>query len=146
MAAPNVLILRAPGTNCDAETAFAFQQAGAKTEVLHINRLLENPTLFRQFQILCVPGGFSYGDDLGSGRILGNQMHHHLVDEMAAVQGRRQTDPGHLQRVPGVDEIARAIGNRCGGRAVGHADGERLRPLSRLAGCGCKRKARNACF
>jgi phosphoribosylformylglycinamidine synthase subunit PurQ / glutaminase len=82
MSTPHVLILRAPGTNCDAETAFAFQQAGATTEVLHINRLLENPELFRQFQILCVPGGFSYGDDLGSGRILGNQMLHHLVDEM----------------------------------------------------------------
>ena len=79
---PNVLILRAPGTNCDAETAFAFERAGAKTETLHINRLLEKPTLSRQFQILCVPGGFSYGDDLGSGRILGNQMLHHLVDEM----------------------------------------------------------------
>ena len=79
---PNVLILRAPGTNCDKETAFAFEQAGAKTEALHINRLLEKPSLFQQFQILCIPGGFSYGDDLGSGRILGNQMLHHLVDEM----------------------------------------------------------------
>jgi phosphoribosylformylglycinamidine synthase len=82
MSTPNVLILRAPGTNCDAETAFAFEQAGAKTETLHINRLLEKPVLFQQFQILCIPGGFSYGDDLGSGRILGNQMLHHLVDEM----------------------------------------------------------------
>ena len=82
MSQPNVLVLRAPGTNCDAETAFAFEQAGAKTEKLHINRLLEKPELFRQFQILCIPGGFSYGDDIGSGRILGNQMLHHLVDEM----------------------------------------------------------------
>ena len=81
MSTPNVLILRAPGTNCDKETAFAFEQAGAKTETLHINRLLENPSLFQHFQILCIPGGFSYGDDLGSGRILGNQMLHHLVDE-----------------------------------------------------------------
>jgi phosphoribosylformylglycinamidine synthase len=81
MSTPNVLILRAPGTNCDAETAFAFQQAGAKTEVLHINRLLEKPSLFRQFQILCVPGGFSYGDDLGAGRILGSQIQHHLSEE-----------------------------------------------------------------
>jgi phosphoribosylformylglycinamidine synthase subunit PurQ / glutaminase len=82
MSQPNALILRAPGTNCDAETAFAFEQAGGKAEVLHINRLLEKPELCRQFQILCIPGGFSYGDDLGSGRILGNQMLHHLVDEM----------------------------------------------------------------
>lgn len=84
MSQPNVLILRAPGTNCDAETAFAFQQAGATTEILHINRLLENPGLFERFQILCVPGGFSYGDDLGAGRIFGNQIQHHLADALAA--------------------------------------------------------------
>jgi phosphoribosylformylglycinamidine synthase len=83
MPRPNVLILRAPGTNCDQETAFAFEQVGATTEVLHINRLLEAPERFRQFQVFCIPGGFSYGDDLGAGRILGSQMQHHLADEMA---------------------------------------------------------------
>ncbi|MCE5267970.1 MAG: phosphoribosylformylglycinamidine synthase subunit PurQ [Planctomycetaceae bacterium] len=83
MSTPNVLILRAPGTNCDAETAYAFEQAGATTEVLHINRLLEKPALFQNFQILCIPGGFSYGDDLGAGRILGNQIQHHLSAELA---------------------------------------------------------------
>ena len=77
---PHVLILRAPGTNCDAETAFTFERAGATTETLHINRLLEDPALFQSFQILCIPGGFSYGDDLGAGRILGNQIQHHLAD------------------------------------------------------------------
>jgi phosphoribosylformylglycinamidine synthase len=82
MPTPKVLVLRAPGTNCDVETGFAFEQAGAKAETQHINRLLEKPALFQQYQILCIPGGFSYGDDLGSGRILGNQMLHHLVDEM----------------------------------------------------------------
>ena len=82
MPRPNVLILRAPGTNCDQETAFAFQQAGATTEVLHINRLLEAPEQFRRFQVFCIPGGFSYGDDLGAGRILGSQMQHHLAGEM----------------------------------------------------------------
>jgi len=83
MPQPNVLILRAPGTNCDVETAFAFEQAGAKTETLHINRLLEKPALFQRFQVLCIPGGFSYGDDLGAGRILGNQIQHHLAEELA---------------------------------------------------------------
>jgi phosphoribosylformylglycinamidine synthase subunit PurQ / glutaminase len=82
MPQPNVLILRAPGTNCDQETAFAFQQAGAKTEILHINRLLESPALFVNYQILCIPGGFSYGDDLAAGRILGAQMQHHLADAL----------------------------------------------------------------
>jgi phosphoribosylformylglycinamidine synthase len=83
MPTPNVLILRAPGTNCDAETAFAFQQAGATTETLHVNRVLENPSLFARFQILCIPGGFSYGDDVAAGRILANQLQHHLADALA---------------------------------------------------------------
>jgi phosphoribosylformylglycinamidine synthase I len=83
MSEPKVLILRAPGTNCDMETAFAFEQAGGKAELLHINRLLENPRLFEDFQILCIPGGFSYGDDVAAGRILGNQIQHHLAEQLA---------------------------------------------------------------
>lgn len=83
MSTPNVLILRAPGTNCDQETAYAFERAGGKTEILHINRLLENPSLFGRFQVLCIPGGFSYGDDVGAGRILANQIAHHLAETLA---------------------------------------------------------------
>jgi phosphoribosylformylglycinamidine synthase len=83
MAQPRVLILRAPGTNCDMETAFAFERAGAKTERWHINRLLENAGLVGDFQILCIPGGFSYGDDVAAGRILANQIQHHLADRLA---------------------------------------------------------------
>jgi phosphoribosylformylglycinamidine synthase len=79
---PRVLIVRAPGTNCDLETAHAFHQVGAVTEALHINRLLENPRRCDEFQILCLPGGFSYGDDLAAGRILGNQIRQRLADEM----------------------------------------------------------------
>ena len=77
---PRALILRAPGVNCDAESAYAFEQAGAATERLHINQLLEKPSRLADFQILCLPGGFSYGDDLGAGTILGNQIRHHLFD------------------------------------------------------------------
>jgi phosphoribosylformylglycinamidine synthase subunit PurQ / glutaminase len=77
---PRVLILRAPGTNCDQEAAFAFQTAGGRPEVVHLNRLLENPRLASDFQILAIPGGFSYGDDISAGRIFGNQIRHHLRD------------------------------------------------------------------
>jgi phosphoribosylformylglycinamidine synthase len=82
MPQPNVLILRAPGTNCDLETAFAFETAGAAAERVHINRVLEDPTLLDRFQILCLPGGFSYGDDVAAGRILANQIEHHLGEQM----------------------------------------------------------------
>src|SRR5882724_10151588 len=77
---PRILILRAPGTNCDQETAFAFETAGGKPEVVHLNRLLENPKLAASYQILAIPGGFSYGDDISAGRIFGNQIRHHLRD------------------------------------------------------------------
>ena len=81
---PNVLILRAPGTNCDVETAYAFEKAGAVAERIHINRVLEKPELLAQFQILCFPGGFSYGDDISSGRILSSQILHHLYEPLQA--------------------------------------------------------------
>lgn len=79
---PNVLILRAPGTNCNIETAYAFEQAGAQTQQLHVNRLLDDPSLFDQFQILCFPGGFSFGDDIAAGRILASKMQNRLADAL----------------------------------------------------------------
>jgi phosphoribosylformylglycinamidine synthase len=79
MTKPSVLILRAPGTNCDVETAHAFSLAGGDTQRWHVNRLLEDSKRLNDFQVLCIPGGFSYGDDIAAGRILGNQMQHHLA-------------------------------------------------------------------
>ncbi len=82
MAKPRVLILRAPGTNCDLETAHAFELAGGQTESIHIYRLIEQPAALRDFQILCLPGGFSYGDDLAAGRVLATKLQRHLRDLM----------------------------------------------------------------
>jgi phosphoribosylformylglycinamidine synthase len=79
MVRPRILVLRAPGSNCDEETAHAFALAGGVPERWHINRLLEEPGRLAYYQVLCVPGGFSYGDDIAAGRILGNQMQHHLA-------------------------------------------------------------------
>ncbi len=84
MPQPRVLILRAPGTNCDLETAHAFARAEAIPERLHLLRLVENPGLLRAFQILCVPGGFSYGDDLGAGRVAAIYLRRRLADELHA--------------------------------------------------------------
>lgn len=80
---PNVLILRAPGTNCDQETGFAFDTAGGKSTFVHINQLMESPAMVKDFQILCLPGGFSYGDDIAAGRILASQMQSRLSDVLA---------------------------------------------------------------
>ena len=80
MATPKTVVLRAPGTNCDLETAYAFQLAGGEAERIHINQLLESPNLLHEFQILAIPGGFSYGDDIAAGRILASQMKNHLSE------------------------------------------------------------------
>lgn len=78
---PRVLILRAPGTNCEFETAFAFEAAGAESvEILHVNRLLESPAVLHDAQILCIPGGFSFGDDIAAGRIFASKLENHLPD------------------------------------------------------------------
>lgn len=76
------MILRAAGTNCDRETAHAFELAGASSQLLHINRLLEKTALLDEFQIVAIPGGFSYGDDIAAGKILANQIAHHLPDHL----------------------------------------------------------------
>ena len=73
-----VLLLRTAGTNCDRELAHAFALAGAAVNTVHINALLKDPALLQQPQILALPGGFSYGDDIASGKILANQLIHHL--------------------------------------------------------------------
>src|SRR5262245_30801247 len=82
MATPRVLILRAPGANCDQETEFAFQQAGAIATRVHINRLREKPAEIQKYQILVIPGGFTYGDDVAAGKILANQLAHFLGDSL----------------------------------------------------------------
>ncbi len=71
---PGVVILRTAGTNCDRETEFAFRLAGARAERLHVNVLRGDPARLDQFQVLAIPGGFSYGDDLGAGKVLANEL------------------------------------------------------------------------
>jgi phosphoribosylformylglycinamidine synthase len=82
MANPRALILRAPGANCDAEAQFALEQAGALAERVHINRLREQPSLLHRYQILVVPGGFTFGDDVAAGKILANQLAHFLGESL----------------------------------------------------------------
>jgi phosphoribosylformylglycinamidine synthase I len=80
MAEVKAIVLRAAGINCDMETEYALQMAGAKAQRIHINRIIENKTLLEEFQIIVIPGGFSYGDDVAAGKILANQIMHHLYE------------------------------------------------------------------
>ena len=79
MVQPRALVLRAAGTNCDRETEFALQQAGFEARRVHVFRLMEDPAALKDYQFLVIPGGFSYGDDVAAGKILANQMLHHLA-------------------------------------------------------------------
>lgn len=74
------IVLRAAGINCDMETEQALELAGARAERVHINRIIQDKNLLDAFQIIVFPGGFSYGDDVAAGKILANQIVHHLFD------------------------------------------------------------------
>lgn len=83
MQKPKVCVLRTAGTNCDQETAFAFLKVGAETELVHINQFINNEKSFENYQILAIPGGFTYGDDIAAGKILANELRYKLIDGVA---------------------------------------------------------------
>lgn len=82
MSAPKVLVLRAPGINCERETLHAFERAGGAPEFVHIRQLLAAPDRLDRFAMFVVPGGFSYGDDISSGRVLAQEMKARLGDRI----------------------------------------------------------------
>ena len=82
MKRPKALVLRTAGTNCDQETAFAFSAAGADAELVHINEFTSRRRELSGYHILALPGGFTYGDDIASGKILANELKFKLEDAM----------------------------------------------------------------
>jgi len=80
--APTVLVLTGDGINCERETAAAFALAGAEPRIVHVNDLLERPARLREFEALAFPGGFSFGDDLGSGQVLALKLSLVMGDEL----------------------------------------------------------------
>jgi len=85
------IVLRAAGINCDLETERALELAGAEAKRVHINRIIEDKSLLDKYQILVIPGGFSYGDDVAAGKILANQIIHHFSEAL-----RKFIDDGKL--------------------------------------------------
>ena len=74
MSKVKVLVIRAPGTNRDGEAVFAFEKAGAEVTLAHVNQLIRGECNLFDYQIFVFPGGFSYGDDIASGRVLANEL------------------------------------------------------------------------
>ena len=79
---PKTLVLRSAGSNCDEETAYSFQQVGSDAELVHVNRLVSNDVNLDDYQILAIPGGFSYGDDIAAGKILANESKYKLGEKI----------------------------------------------------------------
>ena len=87
MSKARTLILRAPGTNCDGETVFAFEQAGAEISLVHVNRLIRREVRLADYQIMVIPGGFTYGDDIAAGKVLANELRLKLGEDIARFVG-----------------------------------------------------------
>lgn len=77
-----VIVIRTAGTNCNLELAHAFEMAGARVDGVHINRLVAKEAKLRDYQVVAIPGGFTYGDDIGGGKILANELQAHLGDDL----------------------------------------------------------------
>ena len=87
MAKPKVLILKTAGINCDRETAFAFENAGADIDLVHINELVSGGRALSAYQILAISGGFTYGDDIAAGKVLANELKCKLFGELKKFTG-----------------------------------------------------------
>lgn len=85
----NALVITTTGINCDHELAEAFRLAGATPTSLHLNHLLEHPERIEEFDLIGLPGGFSYGDAVAAGRIAAQLMRSGLYDAL-----RRAVDRG----------------------------------------------------
>lgn len=81
---PPILILHATGTNRDHEAAWACELAGGAPEIVHINRLMAGECRLSDYRMLILPGGFSYGDDLGAGKLWAVALRYRLAEPLAA--------------------------------------------------------------
>ncbi len=78
----DVLVVSGDGINCEIETARAFEQAGATTSIVLTNELLDRPSMILDHQILAFPGGFSYGDEIRSGKLLAEKLRTVATDQL----------------------------------------------------------------
>lgn len=84
MPSPNVCILKTDGVNCDMEMAHAFEVAGGNPDIVHVNELRDATKQLCNYGALAIAGGFSYGDDIASGRVLATELISYLADDLSA--------------------------------------------------------------
>jgi len=79
---PKILVMSGYGLNCEEETKYAFELAGGKADIIHINDLIDGVKTIEGYQILVLPGGFAYGDDTGAGNAFANKLKNHLIEKL----------------------------------------------------------------
>ncbi len=82
------VVLRTAGTNCDGEMVRAFTLAEAQTDLVHLDRVIAEPALLERYDLIAFPGGFSYGDDVGAGRVFAVKVREHLFPALRAAHER----------------------------------------------------------
>jgi hypothetical protein len=108
-----VLVLTGYGLNCEAETAAGFRWLGAQVDLRHVADVLDGgDEVLRPYGLIAFIGGFSFGDHVGSGRVLANRLRHRLGGPAAAVRRRRRAVPRHLQRLSDADQDRAAARRR----------------------------------
>ncbi|MBM4016642.1 MAG: phosphoribosylformylglycinamidine synthase I [Planctomycetes bacterium] len=85
---PRALVVRSAGTNCDAETAFVLEQCGATATIVPAEPFLARPAQLADYQLLAIPGGFSYGDDILAGKVFGLELATHAGEEIVKLVQR----------------------------------------------------------
>lgn len=82
---PSVAVLYGPGINCHEETAFALEAADLQAKIVNVGEVLRGDDALTSYRAVVVPGGFSWGDHLGAGRIFGIHLVAQLADQLTGL-------------------------------------------------------------
>lgn len=132
MSSARIAILYAPGTNCHEETAAALERVGLASEVVLLQDLLNGATRLERYQAAVVPGGFSYGDHLGAGRVFATVLVSQLRDQLSAFVDAGKPLLGVCNGFQVLTEAGILPGRMLGGRALALVENESARFEDRI--------------
>ncbi len=89
MAAPRIAVLTGYGINSDAELAHSFELAGGRAQRVHLHDCIDGRVRLEDFDVLAIPGGFSFGDHIASGRIFANRLRYKLGESLLRLRERK---------------------------------------------------------
>lgn len=82
MVKARAIVLNGHGINCPYETAYAINTSGGEATIVHVEELITSPKILEEYNLLILPGGFSFGDNLGSARVLANRLRYRVGDAL----------------------------------------------------------------